>query len=111
MAELKGIALGRLSMSIEEFEMMDIGVFFLKLFYANKKIQEDRQFFGNIMRLQTMVLTNIQLDAKSKLKDPGQLWKYDWDEDSEKDALTDEQKKERYKLLCSFANEDVNGKL
>jgi hypothetical protein len=113
LAEIKGIALGRLSMSIEELEMMEIGALFLKLFYHNQKEREDRQFYGNIMRLQTMLLMNMQLESKSRIKHPEQLWKFDWDEESmgEVEELTDQEKQERFELLREVAKKHLNGKL
>ena len=98
-------------MSIEEFEMMEIGAFFLKLFYANQKEREERQFYGNIMRLQTMLLMNVQIDQKSRIRHPEQLWKYECDEDNEKDgeSLTDQEKLERFELLRKVAKKHLNG--
>lgn len=113
MAEVKGIAIGRLSMSIEEFERMEVGVFFLKLFYYNQKEKEDRQFYGNIMRLQTMLLMNMQIEVKNRIKHPEQLWKFEWDEDNEGELenLTDQEKQERFELLREVAKKHLNGKL
>lgn len=100
-------------MSIEELEMMEIGALFLKLFYHNQKEREDRQFYGNIMRLQTMLLMNMQIESKSRIKHPEQLWTFEWDEESmgEIEELTDQEKKERFELLREVAKKHLNGKL
>ena len=111
MAEIKGIAIGRLSMSVKEFEMMEIGTFFLKLFYANMKEREDRQFYGNVLRMQTMMLINIQIEAKSQIKKPELLWRYEWDEvpEGELQNLTDQEKEERFEQLREVAKKYLNG--
>lgn len=113
MAEIKGIALGRLSMKVEEFEMMEVGTFFLKLFYANIKEREDRQFYGGVLRLQTMMLMNMQIEAKNQIKNPELLWKYEWDESCEGELqnLTDQEKQERFDLLRNVAKKYLNGEL
>lgn len=111
MAEIKGIAIGKLSMSVEEFEMMEVGTFFLKLFYANMKEREERQFYGNVLRMQTMLLMNMQIEAKSQIKKPELLWRYEWDEESEGELqnLTDQEKEERFELLRDVAKKYLNG--
>lgn len=98
-------------MSVEEFEKMEVGAFFLKLFFANQKEREDRQFYGNIMRLQTMLLLNMQIEAKNQIKDPALLWKFEWDEAAagEAENLTDKQKEERFQLLQAVAKKHLNG--
>ena len=98
-------------MSVEEFEMMEIGTFFLKLFYANIKEREDRQFYGNVLRMQTMMLMNMQIESKSQIKKPELLWRYEWDEESEGELqnLTDQEKEERFELLRDVAKKYLNG--
>ena len=100
-------------MKVEEFEKIEEGNFFLKLFYANQKEREDRQFYGGVLRMQTMLLMNMQIEAKNQIKSPELLWKYEWEEtcDGELQNLTDQEKQERFDLLRDVAKKHLNGEL
>lgn len=95
-------------MTEKELEEMEIGTFFLKLFYSNKKEEEKRRFHGELVRLQTMQLMNLQIDRAHRLTRPQDLWVFPWEE-RQTEILTEEEKKERVRYLCSLANKVFNG--
>lgn len=92
-------------MTCEEFEEMLVGDFFLKLFYFNEARNERDRYVGELLRMQTMLLLNVQLEQKSRLKRPQELWKFGWEEDEAHghEMLTDEQKIEMLKNLQDVA--------
>ena len=104
MAEIKGIALGQLAMTEKELEEMEMGLFFLKLFYKNKADEENRKFYGELLRLQTMQLLNIQLDVQHKIKRVEDVWRMPWDNMGSVEELTEQERKERIRYLCELAN-------
>lgn len=102
MAEVKGIAIGQLSMTEKELEEMEMSVYFLKLFYHNKEEEDKRRFYGELLRMQTMQLLNIQIDRAHKIRKAEDLWKFPWEE-LEVVELTEEQARKRVKYLCELA--------
>lgn len=103
--------MGYLRLSDEQWGEMRLGTFFLKLDYYFREKQEQYKFFGNIIRLQTQLLLNIQLDSKSKIRNPEELWRFNWDVD--KKSIQDSSKtavKEKVNSLLDTLNKVINGK-
>lgn len=95
-------------MTEKELEEMEMSAFFLKLFYKNQYDENSRRYYGELLRIQTMQLLNIQLDTKHKIHRAEDVWSFPWDNDKEVE-LTDEQKKERVRYLCKLARRVLNG--
>ena len=99
-------------MSVEEFERMEVGAFLLKLFYFKQQQKEERKFYADLVRLQTFKLVNIQLTEKSQLKEPEQLWSFEWDKKEAEEPvrkLSEEEQQERLQELREIANKVLNG--
>lgn len=101
-------------MTVEEFEAMEVGNFLLKLFYHNMASERQRQFYGNVIRMQTMRLINIHLTQQSQYKEPKELWGYEWEEEKEKaerkkKPVTARQQQEQLKQLQDLAKKYING--
>lgn len=93
---------------------MEVGDYMLKLFYHNKAQLEQRQFYGNVIRMQTVRLMNIHLLPESQVRDPKELWGYEWDEDKKravqpKKPVTAQQQQENLKELQELAKKYING--
>ena len=83
---------------------MEMSTYFLKLFYHNKEKEQERRFYGELIRLQTLQLLNIQIDAAHKIRKAEDLWQFPWEEkEIEGEQLTEEQKRKRVKYLCELA--------
>jgi hypothetical protein len=93
-------------MTEKELEEMEMSVYFLKLFYHNKEEEGKRRYYGELLRMQTMQLLNIQLDAAHKIKRAEDVWKFPWEE-VESEQLTEEQMKKRVKYLCELARKEL----
>ena len=59
-----------MGMTVAEFEEMRVGDFFLKLRYFMAAKEEKIILDSNLIRLQTVELLNIQVDSRSRIKDP-----------------------------------------
>lgn len=68
-------------------------VFFLKLQFYNKKTDEDRRYIGDLIRLQTLQLYNVQV--KNPIKEVTKLWRFPWDEDKAKIITAQEREMSR----------------
>lgn len=91
-------------MTVEEFEEMLVGDFFLKLFYFNEAREESNRYIGELLRVQTMHLLNVQIESKHRFKKPQELWKFGWeDEEHVSEELTDEQIEDKIKNLQDVA--------
>ena len=91
-------------MTVEEFEDMLVGDFFLKLFYFNEAREESNRYIGELLRVQTMHLLNVQIESEHRFKKPQELWKFGWEEDDYgSEELTNEQKENRIKNLQGIA--------
>lgn len=95
-----------MGMSEKEFGEMGVQPFFLKLFYFKKQRTEQWQFYAALARLQTYHLINIQLDAKHKLKDPKDLYVYEWEMEPRSTKAQDPQK---IAAMVAKAKELMNG--
>lgn len=98
-------------MSEEEFEWMEVGTFMLKLFFYNKKKDKERRYLGEVIRLQTLCLVNIQLSEGSQLKKPEQLWQFPWEREEGASAkrVTPQQQKAMIRGLRETAKKNLNG--
>ena len=97
-------------MSENELEEMEMSTFFLKLFYKNQGDEADRRYYGELLRLQTLQLLNIQLDRSHKIHRVEDVWSLPWDNESNSAVeLTEEQRRERVKYLCELARRELNG--
>lgn len=77
-----GIALGEMGMSPEDFWTMRLRDYFLKLRYFLARRQAERAEHAELVRLQTLVLTNIQLARKDRITDPRKFWRFPWEAES-----------------------------
>lgn len=94
-----------MGISEKEFGEMGIPTFFLKLFYFNKGKEENQRFLADLARLQTMQLINIQLDPKSRFKDPQDIFQYSW----EMEKPSGKQDPEQLAKMVAKAKKILNG--
>ena len=85
---------------------MEMSVYFLKLFYHNQQEENRRKFYGELMRMQTMQLLNIQMDSVHKIKRAEDLWKFPWEE-VEGEQLSEEDMRKRVRHLCALARKEL----
>ena len=76
------LAIGRLNISPEAFGELRLKYFFMMVQEYYQQRQEEFAFYGEMTRLQTTHLINIQLPRDKKLK-PQQVWQFPWEETSE----------------------------
>lgn len=87
---------------------MEMSTYFLKLFYHNKEKEQERRFYGELIRLQTLQLLNIQIDRAHKIKKAEDLWRFPWEEEQiGVENLTEEQQKKRVRYLCELARKQL----
>lgn len=87
-----------------EFERMEIGSLFLKLYYHNKGEDDNRRFYGEVIRLSTMQMMNLQISKGHKLQRPEELWRFPWEmEEGQGVELSPQEREERMKYLCEVA--------
>jgi|GEM_PF-5726314 hypothetical protein len=76
-----------MGMTVAEFEEMRVGDFFLKLRYFMAAKEEKIILDSNLIRLQTVELLNIQVDSRSRIKDPRDLWRFPWEDEDENEGM------------------------
>lgn len=94
MADLRGIALGQMGMSRQEFYEMPLGEFLEALESYSRKVEADRRHIGELVRGAALRLFNVQLRRKDQIKDPPKFWQMPWDESEEEQAYVPMTKEE-----------------
>lgn len=100
--------MGHLNMSLKEFEEMEVGVFFLKLFYFNQLQAQKDRFQAELARMQTVQLINIQLSREDRITDPREFWPFPW-EAPVLEEVSEEEAQKRLENLRELANRELHG--
>lgn len=74
-------------MQPQQFYKMRLKDFFLKVHFYNKKEERQSREKAELIRMQTFILVNIQLESKNKLKVPADLWRFPWDTEREQTEI------------------------
>ena len=92
---MKRFALGCLLMSPNRFGKMLVGDFLAAMAGYNEAEHERFKTRAELIRIQTTILWNVQVDKNCKLK-PSELWPFPWDSDSgiKLSPMSDEKRKE-----------------
>ena len=91
----------------EEFSETRIGEFFNMLHrFVQERIRQN-QFAAELTRNQTLILVNLQLPVKDRIRSAGDLWPMPWDhEEHVQIADPDSQREQIRQLIRNLPNRD-----
>lgn len=58
---------------------------YCRLHYLSEKERDRVATIGNIVRIATTILVNINLKKEKQIKDPRKLWRFGWEEEEGKE--------------------------
>lgn len=74
------MALGYLNLTDEEFGVMRLGTYSLQLLFWLRAREEQFKLTANLVRMQTTILFNVQVQQGDRINDPVRLWSFPWEE-------------------------------
>ena len=95
--------IGKLGVTYQEYLNMTPNESYCRLYYLSERERERVVALGNIVRVATTILVNLQVKKDKQIRDPRKLWRFGWEEscESNNDApeVTAEQLKRISELL------------
>lgn len=85
----------------QDFMEMRIGTYFTVQNYHSKHEEDQMRERAELVRMQTMMLLNIQLGPLYQIKTPNEFWPLPWEAIEIKPELTPEQEKEQIDKLVN----------
>ena len=103
--DLAAMAFGLLPWSAEQVMQTRLRYLMTALHGARQRSEEAKRNLFDIIRLQTVQLSNLQVDKRHRITDCAKLWQFPWDNANEPETaprLTPEQAAEQLARIVSY---------